>query len=232
MKTARLLVTFFLLSTSCFAQKSDGYRVNGHILGLPDGTKMYLIDGGRRKAIDSAVVEHGRFVLNGTLPETAHTYLYAGKGSVSLKLADILLDNRTVEVEASQPVYDQVVVSGSDIDQLWKEWWAEDQRIGYQRYRIKQVCESLLTRQDTANARPLRKIMDEMTASRVDLLKTYVKRYSTSAVGAALPTLCTLSNYLTRADYLEMYRTLSPVWQNSRFGREILSEAEKKHVQP
>ncbi|RRB02700.1 DUF4369 domain-containing protein [Larkinella rosea] len=218
------------ISGICFAQQ-NGYRVNGHILGLPDQTKLYLIDGGKRKIIDSAVVQQERFVLNGYMPETAHTYLYAGKGSVSMKLADILLDNRTVEVEGTKPVYDSVVVRGSDIDRLWKEWWKEDQQIGYQRFRIKQVYESLVAKKDTANAGQLKKLIDEMTVNRIDLLKSYVRRHRTTAVGAALPTLCTLGDYLSKADYLELYQTLSPTWQNSGFGREILQQAGRKSNQ-
>ncbi|MFC5407834.1 DUF4369 domain-containing protein [Larkinella bovis] len=227
-----LLVLLYFLLIKCSAQVPSGYRVRGHIRGLPDRTKIYLIDGGQRKIIDSAVVYQERFEINGTLPEPAHTYLYAGRGSVSLKLADILLDNRNLEVEGMRPVYDSVVVKGSDIDRLWKEWWQEDQKIGYQRFRIKQVYDSLSAKEDTANAAILKQIVDELTAHRIGLLKAYVRRYSTSAVGAALPTLCTLSNYLTRADYLEMYQILSPTWQRSRFGREILAEAGKKGFQP
>ncbi|RCR68660.1 DUF4369 domain-containing protein [Larkinella punicea] len=230
MQTAQRLSTFLLLflGTLCFAQQHPGYRVIGHIRGLPDQTKMYLIDGGKRQVIDSAVVRQERFVFDGSMAEAAHTYLYAGKGSVSFKLADILLDNRTVEVEGTKPVYDSVTVNGSDIDRLWKEWGKEDQQIGYQRFRIKQVQEALAAQKDTARAGILKKIMDEMTASRIELLKSYVKRYHSTAVGAALPTLCTLGNYLTKADYLEMYRTLSPTWQNSGFGREILEQAGAK----
>ncbi|GAB3919192.1 DUF4369 domain-containing protein [Larkinella terrae] len=230
MKSCQLLPIFFLLffPAICFAQQPGGYRVMGHIQGLPDQTKLYLIDGGKRKIIDSAVVRQERFVMNGHMAETAHTYLYAGKGSLSMKLADILLDNRSVKVEGTRPVYDSVTIHGSDIDRIWKEWWKEDQQIGYQRFRIKQVFEALTTKNDTANANPLKKIMDEMTAERIDLLKSYVQQNRTTAVGAALPTLCTLGNYLTKADYLEMYQTLAPAWQNSGFGREILDQAGKK----
>jgi hypothetical protein len=147
-----LTTVLSLLSVICFAQQSTGYHVNGHIQGLPDQTKMYLIDGGKRKIIDSAVVRQERFFFNGHMNEAAHTYLYAGKGNVSLKLADILLDNRTIEVEGTKPEYDSVAVIGSDIDRLWKEWWREDQQIGYQRFRIKQVYESLTAKNDTANS--------------------------------------------------------------------------------
>ncbi|MGA0555438.1 DUF4369 domain-containing protein [Larkinella sp. VNQ87] len=227
-----LLVLLYFLLIKCSAQPPLGYRVEGHIRGLSDETRMYLIDGGQRKIIDSAVVRQGRFVLAGTLTEAAHTYLYAGKGRSSTKLADILLDNRTLTIEGREPVYDSIVVTGSDIDRLWKEWSREDLRIGYQRFRIKQVYESLVSKEDTANANVLRKLINELTTARIELLKTYVRRHRTSAVGAVLPTLCTLGDYLTQADYLEMYQSLSPTWQNSRFGREILLEARRKGVQP
>ncbi|MFD1140298.1 DUF4369 domain-containing protein [Larkinella insperata] len=227
MKIAQLLtvLVFVLTVAAGLAQPLTGYQINGHVRGLSDQAKIYLIDGGKGKVLDSAVVRHERFAFSGTVPEPVFVYLYAGKGPVSLKLTDILLDNRTLAVEAPKPVYDSVVVSGSDIDRLWKEWWRKDQQIGYQRIRIKKVYETLLAKNDTANARPLKQIVDEMTAHRIDLLKTYVKQYHTSAVGAVLPTLCALGKYLTRADYLEMYQMLSVNWQQSRFGREILQEA-------
>ncbi|MBC3787995.1 DUF4369 domain-containing protein [Spirosoma utsteinense] len=217
------------------AQRSNAastYKVIGNIKGLSEGTKMYLIDGGKRKVIDSATVRSGQFVIDGSLAETAHMYLHAGKGSSSRKLADILLDNRTIYVKGNKAEYDSVVVSGSDIDQQWKDWFKEDQQIGYQRFQVRKVYEALLSKNDTINANALKKVVGEMQSYRVNLLKAYVMRYHDTGGGAALPTLCTLGDYLTKADYLEMYNMLSPTWQKSYFGREILDEASRKTNTP
>ncbi|AUD02131.1 DUF4369 domain-containing protein [Spirosoma pollinicola] len=223
-----LQINMAIVSMYCHGQGTNGYQVIGEVTGLPVGTKMYLIDGGKRKTIDSATVKNDQFTFKGILAEPAHMYLHAGRGRMANKLADILLDNRTVYVKGSKPEYDSVKVSGSDIDQYWKDWYKEDQKIGYQRYRIKQVYASLTAKKDTANANVLGKLIEELQLARIDLLKTYVKRQPNTAAGAALPTLCTLGDYLTGADYMEMFNTLTPTWQQSSFGKEILVQARKK----
>jgi Domain of unknown function (DUF4369) len=233
MKLSKIVHALILIFIPLFIKaQSDGYKVVGDIKGLTEDTKVYLIDGGKRKVIDSTIVKGNRFVFIGKLEEAVHTYLHAGKGSTSEKLADILLDNRIVYVNGNTPKYDSIIVSGSVIDQQWKDWWKEDQRIGYQRYKIRQVYESLVSKKDTANAKILEAIIGQMQAYRVDLLKAYVKRYSGTAAGAALPTLCTISDYLTKADYMEMYNSLTSGWQKSYFGQEILTIARKKEDSP
>lgn len=227
-----VLISSLILPVFCQAQADRGYQVVGELKGLPDGTTMYLIDGNKHRAIDSATVQQNQFIFKGRLVEPAHLYLHAGRGRTSQKLADILLDNRTVYVKGSKPEYDSVTVSGSDIDQHWKDWSKQDQQIGYQRYRIRQVYESLIGKKDTANATVLEKLIGEMQLDRINLLKTYVKRYHDTAAGAALPMLCTLSDYLTGADYLEMFNTLTPSWQQSSFGKDILVQAKKKGDRP
>jgi hypothetical protein len=217
-----LLVPFFTSFT--FAQEKNGYKIEGSVKGLPNQSKIYLIHGGQRKTIDSAVVHNEHFVLSGNLQEPAHTYVYSGKTN---KLADILLDNRAIVLSGSKPMYDSVKISGSPIDQQWKEWYREDQRIGYQRFRLNQVMKSLTDKKDTGNAAVITQLADELMQDRIHLLKTYVKRYHDSAAGAVLPTLCTIQNQLTKADYLEMYHTLTVAMQNTSFGKEILDQAQK-----
>lgn len=222
------LSAWILLAGYCRAQGTGEYQIIGDVNGLTNGAKVYLINGSQRRIIDSTTVKNSQFILRGHLVEPAHMYLHAGRGKKSKKLADILLDNRVVSVKGAVPDYDSVRVSGSAIDQQWKDWMKEDEQIGYQRYQLKQVSQALFVKKDTANALALNKVVAEMQAARVSLLKAYVKRYHDTAAGAALPTLCTLRPSLTGNDYLEMYRTLAPTWQQSSFGKEIISQATKK----
>uniref|UniRef100_UPI001954695D DUF4369 domain-containing protein n=1 Tax=Stenotrophomonas maltophilia TaxID=40324 RepID=UPI001954695D len=87
-----------------------------------------------------ALVKNERFVLQGRVDDAFHTYLYEGKSN---KLADILLDNRKITVLGEKPFYDSITISGSAIDEQWKEWYKEDQRIGYRSYQLNQVINSL-----------------------------------------------------------------------------------------
>lgn len=223
------LSALLFMPLTSLAQKGAGYQVIGQVKGLADGAKLYLIDGSQRKIIDSASVHQEQFTLRGQLREPAHLYLHIGRGRVAKKLADILLDNRTVYVKGNYPAYDSVSVSGSDIDQQWKTWMKEDEQIGLQRYRLKQVHQFLVSQKDTTNANGLSKLIGNMQQSRVRLLKSYVQRYHDSAAGAALPNLCTLEASLTGNDYLEMYQALTPTWKQSTFGKETLSQATKKN---
>lgn len=90
----------------------------------------------------------------------------------------------------------------------------------------------MITKNDTTNASLLGKLIEEMQIDRINLLKAYVKQHHDTAVGAALPMLCTLSDYLTGADYTEMYNMLTPIWQQSAFGKDILVQAKRKGDRP
>ena len=224
------LFAFALLPLASPAQPGAGYEITGRINGLAEGTKLYLIDGGQRVRIDSATVQQGQFALRGRVAEPVHTYLYAGRGPASVKLTDILLDNQRVQVSGSQPVYDNVVVSGSDIDRQWKEWFREDARLVQRRADLGQRAQARLAQPDTAGAGALRHERAQVQRARITLLKGYVRRYHDTAAGAVLPTMCTLGASLSGADYQEMYQSLTPRWQQSTLGREILTQATKRRA--
>ena len=224
---SKLLVIFILTSIDiiCYSQDSTfGYRIEGLIYGLEEESKIYLIHGGQRKRIDSAIVKSSHFTMTGKLDEPAHTYLYLGQSN---KLADILLDNRVIGIRGSKPTYDSIKVRGSDIDMQWKEWYHDDQRIGYQKYRLDKVYKSLTDKKDLENAITVKSLSEELMIDRINLLKDYVRRYNDSASGAVLPTLCTIQSGLTKSDYLEMYNSLTPRMRSTTFGKEILELAEK-----
>ncbi|MDO7885910.1 DUF4369 domain-containing protein [Hymenobacter cheonanensis] len=224
---ALLFLPLALLPLAGRAQPGAGYEITGQITGLADGARLYLIDGSQRRRIDSATVQQGHFALRGTVAEPVHTYLYAGRGRASSKLADILLDNQRVQINGSQPAYNDVVVSGSDIDRQWKEWFREDARLAQRRLDLGQRYQARLAQPDTAGSGALRHERAQVQHARIVLLKAYVRRYHDTAVGAALPTMCTLGTSLTGADYQEMYQSLTPRWQQSTLGREILTQAGK-----
>jgi hypothetical protein len=220
-----MIIVFISIDTICYSQNlTSGYRIEGHILGLEERSKIYLIHGAQRKKIDSAVVKNNRFTMTGKLNEPAHTYLYSGKSN---KLADILLDNRNIEIKGNEPLYDSIKIMGSDIDMQWKEWYQNDQRIGFQKYRLDKIHKSLIDKKDSENAIIVKSLSEELKIDRINLLKVYVKRYNDSASGAVLPTLCTIQATLTKSDYLEMYNDLTPRMRSTTFGKEILSLAQK-----
>jgi hypothetical protein len=222
MKYLTILLAIFSFNS---LKAQSGYEINGNILGLTENAKIYLINAGERKILDSAVVKNEKFILKGRLKDALHTYLYEGKTN---KLADILLDNRKIKVFGETPDYDNIKITGSNIDEQWKQWYKDDQKIGYLRYRINEVTESLTTKKDTVNSKTLEEITDELLKDRINLLKSYVKKYGSFPSGAILPTLCTIQEKLTKKDYLEMFNSLSPEMQRTYLGKEVLELSNKK----
>jgi hypothetical protein len=222
------LVILFLPIRWLVAQPQPGYQIEGYIKGLAEESKIYLINGGQRKTIDSTLVKNEHFILTGHLDEPAHTYLYSGK---STKLADILLDNRLIKVKGSSPVYDSVQVSGSDIDKQWREWYALDQGIGYRQYLLKKEREVLLEKKDTTGVSLLTRKINQLMDERILLLKTYVKRYHDKASGAMIATLCTISEQLSKEDFIDIYHSLSLSMQQTAFGKEVLRQSHKSKSQ-
>jgi hypothetical protein len=206
--------------------QQSNYKIEGHILGLDPTLKVYLINASQRKRIDSSVVMNSRFVLKGKVAEPLFTYLYSGKTN---KMADILLDNRDIEVKGNQPIYDSVKITGSEIDDQWREWSDHDQKIGYQIFRLNKLYQSLHKKQDTEAFPIVKQLTEELVADRIALLKYYVRKYHNSASGALLPTLCTIQDKLQHADYVEMYNTLTPQLQASQLGKDILTLAKQDH---
>ncbi|MBX9780852.1 MAG: DUF4369 domain-containing protein [Chitinophagaceae bacterium] len=222
MKHLRLILVLIAYNP-IFAQ--TGYEINGHIKGLPDHATIYLINGGKRKTIDYALVKNERFILQGRVDDAFHAYLYEGKLN---KLADILLDNRKITVSGGKPVFDSITISGSDIDEQWKEWYKEDQQIGYRSYKINQVIASLAKANDAANTAILREIVDDLMKERIKLLKSSVKKYGHTPAGALLPNLCTIQDKCTKTDFWDMYQYLSLEIQKTYLGQEVLKLANKK----
>jgi len=211
--------------TVSLGQTDQGYRITGKIENLDDNAKVYLHRGMKR--IDSASVKNGEFVLVGRMTEPAFMYVFVGKGREAKKIADVLLDNRDVSITGTKPDYDYVTLTGSDIDQQWKDWYKQDQQVSGQQSRLNKVRQTLLSKQDTLNANVVKQQINELMEDRIILLKSCVKRRHDSPSGAVLPTLCTLQGRLTRADYIEMYETLTPKMQATAMGKEIVEQANK-----
>ena len=47
-----------------------------------------------------------------------------------------------------------------------------------------------------------------------------------------LPNLCTLGSVLTVTDYQQMSQQLTPLWQQSSFGRTLLAQSQKGTTMP
>jgi hypothetical protein len=75
----QIIIAFIFLGWSTFLAAQNGYTIKGHVDGLTDNSKIYLIDGGRRKTIDSATVKNETFTLKGQPFRSGTHILISGK---------------------------------------------------------------------------------------------------------------------------------------------------------
>jgi hypothetical protein len=72
-----LLSALLLVSLSIHAQKksTQGFVLKGNITGAADGTKVRLVDIDGQKILDSAVINHGAFIMQGHVNEPTSCWL-------------------------------------------------------------------------------------------------------------------------------------------------------------
>ncbi len=210
------------------SQKKETFTIYGDIKGLEDNTIVYLfITGGEKLIKDSVRVMNNRFRFSGKVDDPYFSFLMNGKTS---KLADILLDNRTIFLAGNAPDYDSTHVSGSDIDAQWKEYYEKDLRLSGLQHHLEAFHDSLLLHKDTAMANLLRNDIDKIIYGlRIPLLSEYVQTYKDSPAGAVLITFCLLENYLTKLEYYKLYNQLTLPIRNSSLGHRILRIAKEKN---
>lgn len=100
MKKIMFWATAVLLAlASC--QKNPGYRINGMIVGVPDGEKVYMQDlqNGNMEVLDSAVVEGGKFKFMG-VPDsvTVSRYITYSKDDMNM-IAMVFIEKGEIVVD-------------------------------------------------------------------------------------------------------------------------------------
>jgi len=217
-----------ILCNLTIAQKKEAFTIRGDIKGLENNAIVYLfITGGEKLVKDSARVIKNRFLFRGYVADPCFSFIMNGNTN---KLADVLLDNRTIYLRGNAPDYDSVHVSGSVIDAQWKEYYEKDIRLSGLQHHLQYLQDSLLLHCDSTMANLLKNDISKIVYElRIPLLREYVNRYKNSPVGAVLVTFCLLEKNLTKMDYYKLYNQLTLPIRNSLLGQRILKIASEKN---
>jgi len=113
-----IVSTTFLFSCN---EKNSGYTINGTIESIEDGEKVYIEipnEEGMPSAIDTAIVENGKFKFIGKAEQIEMAYLQIGSLQGKIRF---ILENATINITAYKDSLDVSKVEGSyQTDELTK----------------------------------------------------------------------------------------------------------------
>lgn len=140
-----------LLAGACTAP--DSYRLVGNLSGLADGTRMLLVPAAthkQEKPIGEAVVEDGKFVFEGQLPEPRLLNLQAeGKQlyyAFMLENGEVTITGEavtTTDGDREMVTLNKAVVTGSKADREFREKIAFRQELDKAYTRLHQKYEDI-----------------------------------------------------------------------------------------
>ena len=140
-----------LLAGACTAP--DSYRLVGNLSGLADGTRMLLVPAAthkQEKPIGEAVVEDGKFVFEGQLPEPRLLNLQAeGKQlyyAFMLENGEVTITGEAVSTtdgDREMVTLNKAVVTGSKADREFREKIAFRQELDKAYTRLHQKYEDI-----------------------------------------------------------------------------------------
>ena len=228
MKKLTTLVLSLLFLCSCKETPKDHFNVTGKITDFEKGTILALTaDNGY--SIDTISVIDYKFQYSGKVEKPVMTILYVKTDSTTTEFTEFMLENAEIEIEGSLMDFDSFTIKGSQSDEILKRYLKEDGVLVQKWNSLKLEYDEAILIGDTLKSKELGNNLNNILLNdRVGLLKSYVKENYNNQVGALLPNFCTLKEFLTSEDYLQMYQSLSVDVQKSWYGQSVKSKSEKK----
>jgi hypothetical protein len=205
------------------------YELAGHIQGLDADTLMILKVKGEYE-FDYIQVADGKFHYQDSISEPFFVQLMIidrETHEASEKLAEFLVEEGRIVIEADTSLYDSVRVIGSRSDSILKQYFSEDEKWVSDWQTLKLTYDEAVSTGDTLLKKELATQLNGITFDRrIPLLKRYVRGNRENIVGALLPNFCTLSQVLKPEDYEEIYDCLSKPIQETAYGQSIKSRTQ------
>lgn len=111
-----LLLSFILLSISCFSQNKNKFSLQGKTKDIPDGTILKLKNTLTDKFIDSVIVKNNTFLFQTILPSSP-LKVTIFKDKLNVKL--LWLENNSMTFNSVNTSFNEAVITGSKTDSLY-----------------------------------------------------------------------------------------------------------------
>jgi peroxiredoxin len=205
---------FALLPICAFAQKKEGYTINGNIKGLKDSTLVFLMDGSNGNTVAQDYAYGGKFKLSGKMDE-AEIYQvgFIGKKDV----IDVYFGNESLIINADVTKLQSAVVTGSA---LQTDYAAYLKSFNPLKDKLNATAMKVNQTKDTAQRRVLINQFEVIKANVVTEVTRFTTTKPASPVSAFV--LYVVNPILNGVDDLEArYLKLKPQAKNNQYARMI-----------
>lgn len=166
-----LLIIAVLFAVSCQTEKQ--YKITGELEGITDNETIYLYNSKTRDYIDSTFTLEGKFEFSGTVEETSLYMIIYKKDGRPEKYKNLWVENMPISFTGSFDDFDNVVITGSDVQNQEKEF---EEIIKPVRERVDSIY-SNYNPADKEAAKVLSALYDETMEQEKELKITFVKNH-------------------------------------------------------
>lgn len=220
-KIAILLFAAFTI----IACKKEGYEINGTVAGVENGKKVYLESQSETGpvSLDTAVVENGKFKLDGKLKEgieLAFVRIETLNGSVPM-----ILENGEINVEFNKDTIQKSKIGGTKNNDKFQSYNDESQVIYKKKIKFLEVNQQKMMTaqqtQDTATVNTLMKEFNKFQDEMNEQSKTFISKNPDAFVSVLLLENFLMRNYLTVEEVKAYYDKLDKTLLETKSGKNI-----------
>lgn len=220
-KIAILLFAAFTI----IACKKEGYEINGTVAGVENGKKVYLESQSETGpvSLDTAVVENGKFKLDGKLKEgieLAFVRIETLNGSVPM-----ILENGEINVEFNKDTIQKSKIGGTKNNDKFQSYNNESQVIYKKMIKFQEVNQQKMMTaqqtQDTATVNTLMKELNKFQDEMNEQSKTFISKNPDAFVSVLLLENFLMRNYLTVEEVKAYYDKLDKTLLETKSGKNI-----------
>lgn len=220
-KIAILLFAAFTI----IACKKEGYEINGTVAGVENGKKVYLESQSETGpvSLDTAVVENGKFKLDGKLKEgieLAFVRIETLNGSVPM-----ILENGEINVEFNKDTIQKSKIGGTKNNDKFQSYNNESQVIYKKMIKFQEVNQQKMMTaqqtQDTATVNTLMKEFNKFQDEMNEQSKTFISKNPDAFVSVLLLENFLMRNYLTVEEVKTYYDKLDKTLLETKSGKNI-----------
>jgi thiol-disulfide isomerase/thioredoxin len=213
MKKTIIAITIIILF-SCGCVQAQGFKINGTVTGLQDGTWLYLRIGKPEKKIDSAKLINGSFTMSGRIAgKTDELILYTNSYT---NYVIFWVENNQIDMILKAGEFKKGLIKGSATEDENKRMFAAKEQLIKQQDSLAELFKAD-TNTDTRKRLQVQLKNTEEQSRQFD--RDYVRSHRSSVISANL--LSIYASTWGRDTTSALYMHMSPEMKETRQGQDV-----------
>ncbi len=226
MRKILIVVTILLIVVAC-NKKADGFVLTGNITGeLENGTKVFLKKQGENnqpEAIDTALVDQGKFVFKGVAGGPEIHYIFVDKLP---GYAAIILENGEIEMTAQKDSLGLAKIVGTPQNDMLAAYMKKAQAMSMKGMAIQKDMQAASIAKDESTMSSLNDEMSDFQTEYKTFELDFIKENPSALISVLLLDKAIARRTIEFSQVEDVYNSLSPEIKETKTGKEIAGQLE------